>query len=127
MIPTKDHYSILECERFADRETVRKNFYRLMLVHHPDKSTEQSPQAQAMVEAWAVLSDATKKQTYDTRLRQTTQHQELLNYKFGWRVASDLGRVECPQCGESTPIPAEATVRLECDGCSAYIDLERPN
>lgn len=124
MIASKDHYSTLNCERFADRETVRKNFYRLMLVHHPDKTEgEPSAQAQAMIAAWEVLGDEDEKTAYDSALRQAGQHQELLSYKFGWRVEKEGGAVVCPQCGEPSQVRAGET-RVECDSCSAAIDLE---
>lgn len=126
MIPTKDHYSILECERFSDRETVRKNFYRLMLAHHPDKAEDHSPFAQAMVEAWSILGDEEKKKEYDSKLKQASQNQELLNYKFGWQVSSMENKVQCPQCGEPSQIE-RGQKRVECDSCSAIIEVHFAN
>ncbi|RYP74953.1 hypothetical protein DL770_007506 [Monosporascus sp. CRB-9-2] len=65
---TPNLYTILGVEPGADAPTIKKAFHKLSLTHHPDK-TGNSPAAHeryvAIVEAYEVLSDASKRQAYD--------------------------------------------------------------
>ena len=62
-----DYYSVLEIERSASAEEIKKSFRRLALAYHPDRNN--SPEAESRFkqinEAYAVLSDAEKRQRYD--------------------------------------------------------------
>ncbi|RYP51258.1 hypothetical protein DL768_003355 [Monosporascus sp. mg162] len=65
---TPNLYAILGVEPGADAPTIKKAFHKLSLAHHPDKAGN-SPAAHeryvAIVEAYAVLSDASKRRAYD--------------------------------------------------------------
>ncbi|RYO91809.1 hypothetical protein DL764_008234 [Monosporascus ibericus] len=65
---TPNLYTILGVEPGADRPTIKRAFHKLSLTHHPDKAGN-SPAAHeryvAIVEAYAVLSDASKRRAYD--------------------------------------------------------------
>jgi len=62
-----DYYNILGVDKTADSETIKKAYKKLALKWHPDKNRE--PGADEMFktinEAYAVLSDSDKRQTYD--------------------------------------------------------------
>lgn len=63
----KDFYKILEIPRGASEEDIKKAYRKLALKYHPDKN--QSPEAEEkfkeVAEAYEVLSDKKKRETYD--------------------------------------------------------------
>ncbi|KAF5740152.1 putative dnajc14 protein [Tripterygium wilfordii] len=66
-----DWYSILQLDgRAADNELMRKQYRRLALLLHPDKNKfAYADQAFKFVsDAWAVLSDSSKKMLYDSEM-----------------------------------------------------------
>ncbi|KAJ7566517.1 hypothetical protein O6H91_02G106800 [Diphasiastrum complanatum] len=64
-----DCYQLLQVDTTADDSIIKKNYRRLALLLHPDKN--KSPGAEAAFkligEAWAVLSDKTKRTFYDAK------------------------------------------------------------
>lgn len=64
-----DYYSILQLERIASEEQIRKAFRKLSLKYHPDRhlhSTASSTnEFQLLYRAYEVLSDPRKKEKYD--------------------------------------------------------------
>ncbi|KAK4415708.1 DnaJsubfamily B member 5 [Sesamum alatum] len=67
----KDWYGILQVERLADELTVKKQYRRLALILHPDKNRFPGAESafKLICEAYAVLSDSTKKSLYDSKVR----------------------------------------------------------
>jgi thioredoxin-like negative regulator of GroEL len=65
----KDYYKILEVDRNASQEQIKKNFKKLSLKYHPDKNKKNPDAAkQKFIEvanAYEVLSDPEKKKIYD--------------------------------------------------------------
>ncbi|KAJ3216885.1 hypothetical protein HDU67_008792 [Dinochytrium kinnereticum] len=70
----KDYYKILEIDRSASDNEIKKAYRRLALVHHPDKqaglSDDEKEKASAkfkeVSEAYSVLSDPHKKEMFDS-------------------------------------------------------------
>lgn len=64
----RDYYEILEVERTADVETIKRSFRKLALKYHPDRNPDD-PEAAAKfkecAEAYEVLQDSEKRQRYD--------------------------------------------------------------
>ncbi|KAA6380889.1 MAG: putative dnaJ subfamily B member 13, partial [Streblomastix strix] len=64
-----NYYQILEVERNADAETIRKAYRRLALKYHPDRNPTNKEAATASFkkigEAYEVLSDVRRRQVYD--------------------------------------------------------------
>lgn len=62
-----DYYTILEVNRNATEDDLKKSYKRLAMLWHPDKNP--SPEAEAkfkqLSEAYDVLSDSKKRQIYD--------------------------------------------------------------
>jgi len=65
----KDFYAILEVERNASTDDIKKAYRRLALKWHPDKN-QDNPEAtekfKEITEAYEILSDAGKRSQYDT-------------------------------------------------------------
>ncbi|MFH1380693.1 MAG: molecular chaperone DnaJ [Candidatus Omnitrophota bacterium] len=66
----RDYYEILSIPRSAGLEEIKKAYRRMALKHHPDRvaqehKKEAEEKFKEMSEAYEVLSDPTKKSTYD--------------------------------------------------------------
>ena len=59
-----DYYKILEVDRGADQETIKKAFKKKAMQHHPDKGGDEAT-FKKINEAFQILSDTSKKQNYD--------------------------------------------------------------
>lgn len=62
----KDYYKILELEKTASQEEIKKSFRRLSKVLHPDKETGDAEKFKELNEAYQTLSDKAKKRAYDS-------------------------------------------------------------
>ena len=60
----KDYYKILEIERNATDEDIKKSFRKLSLIHHPDKGGNED-KFKEINEAYMTLSNPQKRQEYD--------------------------------------------------------------
>jgi len=67
MTTTRDYYDILGVSKNASKEEIKKAYRKLALEHHPDrnKSSDASEKFKEINEAYEVLSDHKKKETYD--------------------------------------------------------------
>ena len=68
MATTRDYYEILELQRGASDEEIKRSFRKLAQQWHPDVNTEPGADARfkELNEAYQVLSDAKRRQAYDT-------------------------------------------------------------
>lgn len=62
----KDHYKTLGVSKNASQDEIKKAFRKLALEHHPDKTGGKDEKFKEVNEAYSVLSDAKKRQHYDT-------------------------------------------------------------
>ncbi len=62
----KDYYKILGVEKNASEADIKKAFRKLALEHHPDKNGGKDEKFKEINEAYSTLSDAKKRQQYDT-------------------------------------------------------------
>ena len=66
----KNYYEILEIDKHATQEDIKKSYRKLSLLHHPDKngnSQESINKIQDINEAYEVLSNQEKKMMYDNK------------------------------------------------------------
>ncbi len=64
-----DYYEVLQVSRHADTETIHRVFHVLAQRYHPDnRDTGSQDRFRQVVEAHAVLCDATRRAAYDVRL-----------------------------------------------------------
>jgi molecular chaperone DnaJ len=64
----RDYYDVLGVDRNATRDQIKHAYRQLALKFHPDKSSDPDAEAKfrELAEAYAVLSDDTKRKEYDT-------------------------------------------------------------
>lgn len=62
----KDYYKILEVEKNASQDDIKKSFRKLAAKYHPDKKGGDEARFKEISEAYAVLSDQKKRAEYDT-------------------------------------------------------------
>lgn len=62
----KDYYKTLGVEKNASQDEIKKAFRKLALEHHPDKNGGKDEKFKEINEAYSTLSDAKKRQQYDT-------------------------------------------------------------
>lgn len=70
----QDHYSVLGVSATATDAEIRKAYHKLALTYHPDKNPDADPSKfNAVSEAYSVLSDKTKRATYDAERSQAAE------------------------------------------------------
>ncbi len=62
----KDYYQVLEIEKGASKDEVKKAFRRLASKYHPDKKTGDENKFKEVSEAYSVLGDEKKRAEYDS-------------------------------------------------------------
>lgn len=85
----KNYYAVLGVSRDSTEKEIKKNYYKLSFIHHPDKGGDALVFAE-ITEAYNVLSE--NRDEYDTKSKYGTNYDEsyeLLNYEFdhykkGW-------------------------------------------
>ena len=64
-----DHYKILEVDKNANEETIRKSYKRLALKYHPDRNKDNQEEAtqkfKKISEAYDILGNKEKRENYD--------------------------------------------------------------
>lgn len=70
MVEDKTYYDLLGVDPQVEAKDLRKAYHSLMKVHHPDQGggPESEELAKALNEAYTVLSDPVKRETYDLTL-----------------------------------------------------------
>ena len=64
----QDYYDVLDVDKGANAQTIKKAYRNLAMKHHPDRNPGDFNAAEKMKEvneAYAVLSDSKKRQMYD--------------------------------------------------------------
>lgn len=72
-------YKVLECNKDATQEWIRKQFQTLAKKYHPDKSElENSTEIfQKINNAYSVLGDPNQRAEYDRRVGHQSKHYEI--------------------------------------------------
>ena len=86
------YYRILCCAENATQKQIKKNYYGIMLIEHPDVNPNDVHSATektiAIMEAYSVLSNPEKKKIYDEGLK------NYIIYEQNKKLAEDLKRRE---------------------------------
>jgi DnaJ-class molecular chaperone len=62
----KDYYKVLEVSEDASAEEIKKTYRKLAFQYHPDRNPGKEEMMKEINEAYAVLSDSTKRREYDS-------------------------------------------------------------
>ena len=62
---SKDYYKILELNKNATQEDIKKNYKKLALKYHPDRNNGDEQKFKELTEAYETLSDSQKRHVYD--------------------------------------------------------------
>jgi molecular chaperone DnaJ len=62
---SKDYYKILEVEKNASKDEIKKAFHKLAHKYHPDKNNGDDKKFKEINEAYQILSDDKKRSSYD--------------------------------------------------------------
>jgi len=87
-----DYYNVLELNRNASLDEIRKSFRTLALRYHPDKNknSESKEKFMKIVEAYETLSDVNGKRNYDESF---TIKKDSPKYDFSWAPSADFEKV----------------------------------
>ncbi len=87
-----DYYNVLELNRNASLDEIRKSFRTLALRYHPDKNknSESKEKFMKIVEAYETLSDVNGKRNYDESI---TIKKDTPKYDFSWTPSADFEKV----------------------------------
>ena len=67
----KDYYDVLGVSKSANKDELKKAYRKLAMKYHPDRNPDDSDAAEKfkeLSEAYEILSDDQKRQTYDLSL-----------------------------------------------------------
>ncbi|KAL8788598.1 MAG: hypothetical protein Q9195_007242 [Heterodermia aff. obscurata] len=92
-----DPYKTLGIDKNAPLATVRSAHRKLVLTCHPDKVTDESAKKAAsdkfhlVQQAYEILSDETRRERYDERVKLADLRAQMMKEKGGSRIISDIG------------------------------------
>ena len=67
MLKYMDYYKLLEVDKNASQDAIKKAFRKLSLKYHPDKPTGDAEKFKEINEAYQTLGDENKKRMYDMK------------------------------------------------------------
>lgn len=97
-----DYYSILNVDKSASAEDIKKAFRKLSMEHHPDKnggSKESEDKFKQINEAYSILSDPDKRQAYDNPAPAGNPLEDLFrgfNFGFDFRNPNNMRNMPIP-------------------------------
>ena len=131
----RDHYATLRVPPDADAAALRKAYRALMRRHHPDLNldAEASDRCQAINEAYACLSDRSKRAHYDAQYRaqraasptlSPRAYRQIWGAQFAERSARDAAGQ--PQSRKAALIGAAIVKTILTFAATSAVDTESP-
>jgi len=93
-ILNKDLYGILGVDKDSELNIIKKAYYKLSKIHHPDVNPDSDDTFTKISEAWSILSDLDLKSEYDKKSRWGKDYNELeelflIDMEYDHKVAQD--------------------------------------
>lgn len=117
----KDYYKILEVDKNASKEEIKKKYKELVKKYHPYSNTETSSEEKfkEINEAYAVLSDDKKRAEYDNPIKMHTMERTTVKVGEPLEVTVSLSIYEA-FCGIEKTIHFKRKVNcVHCNGTGA--------
>ncbi|KAG6442739.1 DPH4 homolog [Manduca sexta] len=130
-----DYYEILQCDRNATIEELKKNYQQLALTLHPDKNLgDKNAETFLLVQkAWSVLRDPQSRRQYDATLNlqeniEPLLYETVLLSDMCFDEDNNVYTYDC-RCGGIYLLDAEefftSNIVIGCDECSFSIQINR--
>jgi len=126
----KDYYKILEVSENSSDEEIKKSYRRLSKQYHPDVNPDGAEKFKEIAEAYEVLGDPQKKQSYDNSKNNPFEGMgDMFSHMFGNNPFNRQRRKSAPDKMvkvQITPIESYLSVDktiqysrdIHCDACS---------
>ncbi|WP_437185080.1 molecular chaperone DnaJ [Planctomicrobium sp. SH668] len=142
MSSKRDYYEILEVNRTATFEEIKRSYKKLAIKHHPDRNPgdeESVVKFKEAAEAYEVLSDTTKRSRYDTYGHagvsgaaggRSGSHDindifDAFGDLFGFGSGGGRGRRSGPSRGADLQTSIVLTLKEAALGCQKEVQLHR--
>lgn len=128
-----DYYDILQCDKKASQEEIKRSYQNLVLTYHPDKKDcgHHYENFLNIQKAWSVLRDPQSRKQYDALLS-CEEHNECLLYDtisvvdLNHNSQDGVYSYQC-RCGGTYFVNAidliPPTILVECSECSLSIQI----
>ncbi|XP_058701196.1 dnaJ homolog subfamily B member 8 [Poecile atricapillus] len=112
-----DYYKVLELQKDASQDVIKKSYHKLALKWHPDKNPKNKEEAEKkfkeIVEAYEILSDPQKRSLYDKSVEESRARRERaaagFNSYFGYQHGFPHQEEAFGGIGHPTSVFAENT------------------
>ena len=139
MAGKRDYYEVLEVEREADDDTIKKSYRRLAMQYHPDRNEgdhEAAEKFRECAEAFEVLRDPEKRARYDRYGHAGLQGFDMPHFTdadsvmdiFGEMLGGlfgGSGRRNGPAGGRDLQVAVELDLTEAARGCTKTVHLRR--
>jgi DnaJ-class molecular chaperone len=110
-----NYYALLGVPNSADEKIIKKSYYKLSFIHHPDKNGEDKDGDTfgRISEAYNILSDEKLKKDYDKKSKWGLNYNEiieLLNYDFG-----DYSKIDSDSAYQDFKSREQLTIIIKID------------
>ncbi|MCS7263040.1 MAG: DnaJ domain-containing protein [Aquificaceae bacterium] len=127
----KDYYRILQVERTATKEEIKKAYRRLAREWHPDVNPDPSAKERfrEINEAYHILSDDARRQEYDRILQSGDEkkYRDFMEYiqEFLEGIWQGMRRAPKPRRGQDIRLRVELTLEEAAFGTEKEVEYER--
>src|SRR6266704_5287481 len=138
MATKRDYYDVLGVRREADEEEIKRAYRRLAMEHHPDRNVgnpEAEDKFKEAAEAYEVLRDPTKRQSYDRYGHAGLEGLNVPHFNNAQSVFDLFGDIfgdifdqrmrQGPQRGRDQKVEIELELTEAFTGCTRSITVSR--
>lgn len=138
---SKDLYKILDLDRGASTDEIKKAYRKLAMKYHPDRNAgdaEAEAKFKEVNEAYSVLSDSSKRQQYDTFWSTGgggnpfgwwgfggDDISDIFNSFFGWGFSWSASRASTERRGEDLEYEMRVDLKTSVYGGKEAIEFQR--